>query len=493
MRISQLLPSVFLLCSFHLSIHAAELGIRIQDLPPGVRVASVVPNSPAATRVSLGQPYAGYPAGTLISMEPGDLIVEINGAPIRSETEFANAVDGSGPNMLLKVVNLQDGNSYGGSVQLGTQPRFGVTTANFPLGVRIVQNTHNFTFTLTQTYRGYPAGTSIRLEAGDVVTQVNGVPVRTVVELQQQLMPLTSVVTIAVTNLRDGNSYSATLNAGQTPVPPIPPFPPGPPVPPNQNLFPPAPTAEADVAHLLTPRMTFVWCRAGSFTMGDPNTAGPSPVLPQLNVNLTRDFWLKDTEVTQGEYTAIMGTTPWTGQNSVRVDFSDYPATYVDWDEAMQFCAKLTQQERAAGRLRPGWEFTLPTEAQWEYACRDGIPVPQDYCDQVTLANLSQHSWHNGNSANNPQRVRTRQFSPRWRLCDTMGNVCEWCRDGFVHESLRKGGIDPFEQSFMPDKVTKGGSIIDAPASCRSAIRNSENKARRSFFCGFRVALVQIP
>ncbi len=475
-------------------INAGELGIKVQDLPAGVRVATVIPDSPAATRVSLGEPYHGYPAGTLIGMEPGDLIIEINGRPVRTEGEFAAAIDTSGPTMTLRVVNLQDGNSYAGSVELGTQPRFGVTVSNFPQGARILQNIRNYSYTLNQPYRGYPPGTLVRLEPGDVVTHLNGTAIRTAAELRQMVSATNGPLTIAVTNLRDGNSYSATQKTDDidpTPIPPVPPFPPIPPDP-NPNQFPPFPTCDADTAYLLGPRMTFVWCRPGDFTMGDPRGSLYQPVLPQLNVSLTKGFWLQQTEVTQFQYFMIMGTAPWIGQPDVRVDFSDYPATFVDWNDAMTFCEKLTAREQTAGRLRRGWRFTLPTEAQWEYACREGVQVPQEFCYRVNINNINEFSWNVRNSIppDRPQRVMTRLFSPGWKLYDMFGNVREWTRDGYVPNDQRRGGTDPFEQSFQAEKVLKGGSFLVMPDICRSAARFPAAPTRFGDV-GFRIAVVE--
>ncbi|MBR5605991.1 MAG: SUMF1/EgtB/PvdO family nonheme iron enzyme, partial [Verrucomicrobia bacterium] len=122
--------------------------------------------------------------------------------------------------------------------------------------------------------------------------------------------------------------------------------------------------------------LTMIWIEPGTFMMGSPSDElGRESREVQHKVTLTKGYWLGKYEVTQAQYEEIMGTNP-----SDRLDYwgkdhgvgDNYPVYYVSWDDAMAFCKKLTEKEKTAGYLPEGYEYTLPTEAQWEYACRAG-------------------------------------------------------------------------------------------------------------------------
>src|SRR5579872_4612508 len=127
-------------------------------------------------------------------------------------------------------------------------------------------------------------------------------------------------------------------------------------------------------------KMQFVWCPPGKFTMGSPRTEVKHiENEAQVDVTLTRGFWLGEYEVTQDEYERLMWKNPSSfsakGQEKKQVvgmETQRFPVESVTLDDAMEFCRKLTEQERHAGRLVNEWEYTVPTEAQWEYACRAG-------------------------------------------------------------------------------------------------------------------------
>lgn len=116
-------------------------------------------------------------------------------------------------------------------------------------------------------------------------------------------------------------------------------------------------------------KMVMVWVPAGSFQMGSDDLAMLDGQ-PKSSVTISKPFWIGKTEVTQAQYKRIMGTSPSYFQGSKN------PVEKVRWDDAMEFCKKLTERERLAGRLPEGCEYTLPTEAQWEYACRAGAIGP---------------------------------------------------------------------------------------------------------------------
>jgi len=195
-----------------------------------------------------------------------------------------------------------------------------------------------------------------------------------------------------------------------------------------------------------------------------------------------KGYWLGKTELTQGQWEALMGSNPANLKNAGR----DAPVEQVSWDDAMQFCRKLTERERQAGRLPEGYEYTLPTEAQWEYACRAG--TTGDYA-----GNLDAMAWYNQNSGNTAHPVAQKQPNA-WGLYDMHGNVWEWCRDwkaDYPGGSVR----DPTGPSSGSSRVSRGGSwYADADAGlCRSAVRLGDGPGLRDFSQGFRFALSSVP
>jgi len=172
----------------------------------------------------------------------------------------------------------------------------------------------------------------------------------------------------------------------------------------------------------------------------------------------------------------------------------NFPATYLSWENAMAFCAKLTARERKAGRLPADWEYTLPTEAQWEYACRAGTKTLYSFGDNPFL--LPEYAWFHNNAWAVDERYAHavgRKKPNAFGLHDMHGNVNEWCRDGW-HKEL-PGGIDPFVESKDDHRVICGGSIRRPDVLCQSAIRDGEHGVDRTNFIGdigFRVALCRV-
>ena len=234
--------------------------------------------------------------------------------------------------------------------------------------------------------------------------------------------------------------------------------------------------------------MKLVWCPAATFTMGSPKSElGRGEDEDQVQVTLTAGFWLGKYEVTQGEWERVMGTTPWKGEEWVKKG-PRYAASYVSWEDAMEFVKKLTAQERQAGRLPAGWEYTLPTEAQWEYACRAGSKTAFSFGDMATQ--LSDYAWWGGLIGNgNTEKERYAhevggKKANAWGLHDLPGNVWEWCADGYA-EKL-PGGRDPLIAQ-ASRRVNRGGGWSGSPSRCRSACRGGNSPDYR-FYLGFRVA-----
>jgi sulfatase modifying factor 1 len=236
-----------------------------------------------------------------------------------------------------------------------------------------------------------------------------------------------------------------------------------------------------------------VWIPPGEFTMGstkEEKFVGFPDYEKQVEVTLSKGFWLGQHKVTQSEWRRVMQTWPWSGQDFVKEGKpNDYPATYVSWEDAMKFCEKLTEQERTAGLLPEGWSYTLPTEAQWEYACRAGtrsrFSFGEDESDLGDYAWFKQNAWDAGEKY--AHRVAQKKANP-WGLFDMHGNVSEWCRDWYAKEL--SGGTDPQGPSTGSLRVSRGAYVGSTAWECRSAHR-SRNNGHGGWATGFRLAAVQ--
>jgi formylglycine-generating enzyme required for sulfatase activity len=182
------------------------------------------------------------------------------------------------------------------------------------------------------------------------------------------------------------------------------------------------------------------------------------------------------------------------------------PVEQVSWNDAVAYCAALTQRERAAGRLSAGYEYRLPTGAQWEYACRAGTTTAFHYGPALRSGTASFCGCYEYPPCGgftlycyNPSGVclwRTTtvgSYAPNaWGLYDMHGNVCEWCLDWY---GAYPGGsvIDPTGSSTGSFRVIRGGGWGSYACSCRSAYRDGFRPDYRDFGLGFRVALVAVP
>ena len=169
---------------------------------------------------------------------------------------------------------------------------------------------------------------------------------------------------------------------------------------------------------------------------------------------------------------------------------------YVNWGEVMEFCRKLTERERRAGRVPDGWEYTLPTDAQWERGCRAGTVTRYSFGDDESK--LAEYAWFldpNAETGEEEYVHRVGQKKPNpWGLHDIYGNAWEWCRDW--HTSKPPGGRDPevtdrdYDRVLEDyDRVVRGGGWGSSEGQCRSAFRSKRDPSLRSGDLGFRVAL----
>jgi formylglycine-generating enzyme required for sulfatase activity len=199
-------------------------------------------------------------------------------------------------------------------------------------------------------------------------------------------------------------------------------------------------------------------------------------------VTLSRDFWLGRYEVTQGEYEAIMGKNP-----SHFPGDPNRPVEKVTHLDAAAYCEALTRRERAAGRLPIGYNYRLPTEAEWEYACRAGTTNFFSFGDATTEAD--RYAWTSENAETTTHPVGLKRPNP-WGLHDMHGNVWEWCSDWFAPYS--PGPVtDPVGPAQSKYKVFRGGGWNQAIEFARSSNRFMMGVSNGIYFVGFRVALSQ--
>jgi uncharacterized protein (TIGR02996 family) len=238
--------------------------------------------------------------------------------------------------------------------------------------------------------------------------------------------------------------------------------------------------------------MTFALVPAGTFVMGSPETEADrsDDEGPQHEVEITRPFYLGVFPVTQEPYERVMGVNPSQFTSVAGEDTRLFPVENVSWEEAKEFCEKLTNQE-GGGRV-----YRLPTEAEWEYACRGGL-ASQIFHFGNTL-NSTQANF-DGNSpygtAKGPYLARpckVGSYKPNaFGLYDMHGNVWEWCGDWYDEDYYGKSPPrDPSGRSEGSRRVFRGGGWNGDGRRCRSAYRSRRGPAYRNGRLGFRVALV---
>ncbi len=227
-----------------------------------------------------------------------------------------------------------------------------------------------------------------------------------------------------------------------------------------------------------------VWIAPGMFTMGSPSPEQDrgSDEGPQTVVTVTQGFWMSQQETTQAEYQAVMGSNP-----SYFTGDAQRPVEQVAWYEATNYCGKVTARERAAGRLPAGHVYRLPTEAEWEYACRAGTATRFSYGDDSSYTSLGNYAWYNGNSGSQTHPVG-QKLPNAWGLYDMQGNVWEWCQDWY---GTYPGGsaADPRGANTGSDCLRRGGSWFNNGVMCRPAGRGGSRPDVRYSNLGFRPAL----
>jgi formylglycine-generating enzyme required for sulfatase activity len=285
-----------------------------------------------------------------------------------------------------------------------------------------------------------------------------------------------------------------------------------------------------------------VWIPPGSFTMGSPPSEPMSKAdeRPQTHVTLSHGFWLGKTMFTIAQWKSLTGLDvrgqlsqmlhdetlyDLGGKKQTVRDFMRFsrdadpgqylsgealelPMYFVSWNDVMALCKKLNERERAAGRLPSGYEYNLPTEAQFEYACRAGT-TDATYAGPLVMQGrdspvLDKIAWY---AANSPDGYTGKGFSVSgrtggphpvarkepnaWGLYDMTGNIWQWCRDWY---GPLPGGnqTDPTGPASGTDRVNRGGSFGSGAGSERSAARAKNPPAEASAYRGFRLALCPV-
>jgi formylglycine-generating enzyme required for sulfatase activity len=230
-----------------------------------------------------------------------------------------------------------------------------------------------------------------------------------------------------------------------------------------------------------------VWVHEGEFTMGSPQTeAGrDADEGPLTKVRIPEGFWMSRNEITQEQFAQVMGSNPSSAGGT------NLPVEKVTWTEAIEFCRRLNRLADAAGTVPEGFNYRLPTEAEWEYACRAGTQTRFSYGDDPTGAELERYAWFTRNSESTTHPVGTR-LPNAWGLYDMHGNVWEWCLDRW-EGGLPGGSIT--NRPTTPEgslRVARGGAWLYDAKACRSANRDDYSTWNRCSDIGFRVVLAPI-
>lgn len=251
--------------------------------------------------------------------------------------------------------------------------------------------------------------------------------------------------------------------------------------------------------------MELRWCEPGTFASGN------------RTIIVEQGYWIGRNEITQAEYRHVMDQNPSFCQDAplspyawgILVDeeltpsliaFKEnqrrelvkglntdrFPVETVSWEEAVEFCHRLTAVERAEGRITENWAYQLPTEKQWEHACRAGTSTATAFGESLSLeeANFAGDSpSEESTGATPPMRPTIVRSYPsnRWGLFDFHGNVHEWCRDSY-HQK-------PFSESHSTSMTLRGGSFAVDTSDCTATSRSSMERSQRSPDTGFRIVL----
>ena len=233
--------------------------------------------------------------------------------------------------------------------------------------------------------------------------------------------------------------------------------------------------------------LRMVWIAPGTFMMGRyPGEQDSEPNEdPQHSVTLSSGFWMGEYELTKAQWTAVMGTTPWSGEGFV-LDYPDSPAVYVSWDDAQAFITALNGLT--------GLTFRLPSEAQWEYACRAGTTTRFYWGDDPNYVVGDAYAWwyYNASVVVGEEYAHAvgARLANAFGLYDMSGNVHELCEDS-RHDHYTGAPTDGsawVESPTASSRVLRGGAWVSSVQSCRSARRSPVWTSFSNHSIGFRLA-----
>jgi formylglycine-generating enzyme required for sulfatase activity len=240
------------------------------------------------------------------------------------------------------------------------------------------------------------------------------------------------------------------------------------------------------------------WVPGGRFLIGSNAVQrGLQTNENHREVRISDGFFMAETECRQSEWEAVMGSNP------SRFKGANHPVEEVTWNQAVEYCKRLTEVQQREGILTDGWEWRLPTEAEWEYATRAGTKTPRH-------GEVNEVAWWENNSDSQTHPVG-QKLPNAWGLYDTLGNVWEWCFDrytplgngisaGDMTEIFQSGGDlggtstssdDPLDPALSSARVVRGGSWDNGEYDCRSARRTKVPEALHYDNLGFRPILAQ--
>ena len=229
----------------------------------------------------------------------------------------------------------------------------------------------------------------------------------------------------------------------------------------------------------------FVLVPAGEFMMGsgDDEVGRYKVEGPQRKVKITKAFYMAIHQLTQGQWKAVMGTTPWKGKGKAHAkDGPDYAVNHVCFNDVMDFCAKLGKKE--------GRTYRLPTEAQWEYACRAGTTTMYFYGDDPGGKKLKEYAWYleNGWDKKELQHVhKVGVYKPNgWGIYDMLGNVWELCMDA-MYPNYEGAPSDERARTGNDNRALRGGGLRSTDRRCRVASRHAYHRTHSSYYVGCRI------